>query len=117
MKFCPICETKLSKNSKDLAGPGICPKCNPEKITLRKPTYGVNYSGKTKQCSKGCGSEIYWDEEFKSVNGKFIPLDARTDEPHRCNGAENSEPYFPDEIKNIIKKTIPKKIIILVMNY
>ena len=110
MKFCPTCETKLSKNLKDLAGPGICPKCNPEKITPRKPTYGVNYSGRTKQCSKGCGSEIYWDEEFKSDSGKFIPLDARTDEPHRCNGPENSEPYFPDEIRNITKKTIPKKI-------
>ena len=110
MKFCPTCETKLSKNLKDLAGPGICPKCNPEKITPRKPTYGVNYSGRTKQCSKGCGSEIYWDEEFKSDSGKFIPLDARTDEPHNCNGPESSEPYFPDEIRNITKKIIPKKI-------
>ena len=110
MKFCPTCETKLSKNLKDLAGPGICPKCNPEKITPKKPTYGVNYSGRTKQCSKGCGSEIYWDEEFKSDSGKFIPLDARTDEPHNCNGPESSEPYFPDEIRNITKKVIPKKI-------
>ena len=61
---------------------------NPEKIIPRKPTYGVNYSGRTKQCSKGCGAEIYWDEEFKSDSGKFIPLDARTDEPHSCNGPE-----------------------------
>ena len=45
MKFCPICDTKLSKNLKDVAAPGICPKCNPEKIVPRKPTYGVNYSG------------------------------------------------------------------------
>ena len=110
MKFCHTCETKLSKNLKDLAGPGICPKCNPEKITPRKPTYGVNYSGRTKQCSKGCGSEIYWDEEFKSDSGKFIPLDARTDEPHNCNGPESSEPYFPDEIRNMTKKVISKKI-------
>ena len=45
MKFCPTCDTKLSKNLKDVAAPGICPKCNPEKIIPRKPTYGVNYSG------------------------------------------------------------------------
>jgi len=110
MKFCPICDTKLSKNLKDVAAPGICPKCNPEKIIPRKPTYGVNYSGRTKQCSKGCGSEIYWDEEFKSDSGKFIPLDARTDEPHSCNGPESSAGYFPDEIKNIGKTITPKKI-------
>ena len=110
MKFCSECDTKLSKNLKDLAAPGICPKCNPEKVIQRKPTYGVNYSGRTKQCSKGCGSEIYWDEEFKSDSGKFIPLDARTDEPHTCNGPENSDTYFPDEIRNINKKITPKKI-------
>ena len=110
MKFCPTCDTKLSKNMKDVAAPGICPKCNPEKIIPRKPTYGVNYSGRTKQCSKGCGSEIYWDDEFKSDSGKFIPLDARTDEPHSCNGPEISTGYFPDEIKNIGKTVTPKKI-------
>ena len=111
MKFCPECDTKLSKNLKDLAAPWICPKCNPEKIIPRKPSYGVNYSGRTKQCSKGCGSEIYWDEEFKSDSGKFIPLDARTDEPHNCKGPESSDAYFPDEIRSITKKIIPKKII------
>ena len=110
MKFCENCETKLSQNHKDLGAPWICPKCNPEKIVVRKPTYGVNYSGRTKQCSKGCGSEIYWDEEFKSDSGKFIPLDARTDEPHSCNGPESTSTYFPDEIRKITKKVIPRPI-------
>ena len=99
MKFCSNCDTKLTQNSRDVGGPGICPKCNPEKIIPKKPTYGVNYSGRTKQCSKGCGSEIYWDEEFKSDSGKFIPLDARTDEPHNCNGPVDSGTYYPDEIR------------------
>ena len=99
MKFCSNCDTKLTQNSTDVGGPGICPKCNPEKIIPKKPTYGVNYSGRTKQCSKGCGSEIYWDEEFKSDSGKFIPLDARTDEPHNCNGPVDSGTYYPDEIR------------------
>jgi len=110
MKFCTKCETKLSQDHKDLGAPWICSKCNPEKIIPRKSTYGINYSGRTKQCSKGCGSEIYWDEEFKSDSGKFIPLDARTDEPHSCNGPENSGTYFPDEIRNITKKIIPQPI-------
>ena len=104
MKFCPKCDTKLSKNVKDIVASWICPKCNPEKIITRKPSYGVNYSGKTKQCSKGCGSKIYWDEEFKSDSGKFIPLDARTDKPHNCKGPESSDIYFLDEIRNITKK-------------
>ena len=104
MKFCPECDTKLSKNLEDIVAPLICPKSNPEKIIPRKPSYGVNYSRKTKQCSKGCGSKIYWDEEFKSDSGKFIPLDARTDEPHNCKGPENSDVYFPDEMRNITKK-------------
>ena len=74
MKFCSNCDTKLTQNSADVGGPGICPKCNPEKIIPRKPTYGVNYSGRTKQCSKGCGSEIYWDEEFKSDRKNLFHL-------------------------------------------
>ena len=65
----------------------------------------MNYSGKTKPCSKGCGAEIYWDEEFKSDSGKFIPIDSRTDEPHQCDGpAESSVGYFPDDVKLVEKK-------------
>ena len=110
MKFCSNCDTKLTQNLGDVGATGICPKCNPELVITKKPTYGVNYSGRTKQCSKGCGSEIYWDEEFKSDSGKFIPIDARTDEPHRCNGPmESSQPYYPEEIRKISQKTIPTK--------
>ncbi|MFB5621161.1 MAG: hypothetical protein ACE5RC_08545, partial [Nitrosopumilus sp.] len=70
---------------------------------IKSPTYGVNYSGRTNQCSKGCGAEIYWDEGFKSDSGKFIPIDSRTDEPHRCDGPTKSGEYFPDEIKKYAK--------------
>jgi DEAD/DEAH box helicase domain-containing protein len=105
MKFCSQCDTKLTQNFADVGGPGICPKCNPEMIIPRRPTYGMNYSGKTKPCSKGCGAEIYWDEEFKSDSGKFIPIDSRTDEPHQCDGpAESSVGYFPDDVKLVEKK-------------
>ncbi|MDH3656600.1 MAG: DEAD/DEAH box helicase [Nitrosopumilus sp.] len=105
MKFCLNCDTKLSQNFEDVGGPGICPKCNPEKIITKKLTYGINYSGRTKPCSKGCGYEIYWDEEFKSDSGKFIPIDTRTAESHQCNGpAESGEPYYPDVVKKYTKK-------------
>ena len=110
MKFCSKCDTKLTQNFADVGGPGICPKCNPEMIIPKRPTYGMNYSGKTKPCSKGCGAEIYWDEEFKSDSGKFIPIDSRTDEPHRCDGpVESSLGYFPDDIKQLKKKEISAK--------
>ncbi|MBL7015040.1 MAG: DEAD/DEAH box helicase [Nitrosopumilus sp.] len=103
MKFCYNCDTRLVQSYEDVGGPWVCPKCNPEKILIKSPTYGVNYSGRTKQCSKGCGAEIYWDEGFKSDSGKFIPMDSRTDEPHRCEGPTESGEYFPDEIKKYAK--------------
>lgn len=104
MKFCSNCDSRLVQSYEDVGGPWVCPKCNPEKILAKTPTYGVNYSGKTKQCSKGCGAEIYWDEVFKSDSGKFIPIDSRTDEPHRCDGPSESEiSYYPDEIKKYAK--------------
>ena len=103
MKFCYNCDTRLVQSYEDVGGPWVCPKCNPEKIQIKSPTYGVNYSGRTKQCSKGCGAEIYWDEGFKSDSGKFIPIDSRTDEPHRCDGPSESGEYYPDEIKKYSK--------------
>ena len=104
MKFCSNCDSRLVQSYEDVGGPWVCPKCNPEKILVKTPTYGVNYSGKTKQCSKGCGAEIYWDEGFKSDSGKFIPIDSRTDEPHRCDGpSESGISYYPDEIKKYAK--------------
>jgi len=104
MQFCYNCESRLVQSYEDVGGPWVCPKCNPEKILVKTPTYGVNYSGKTKQCSKGCGAEIYWDEGFKSDSGKFIPIDSRTDEPHRCDGpTESGMSYYPDEIKKYAK--------------
>ena len=115
MKFCSNCDTKLSQNFEDVGGPWVCPKCNPEKVISRRPTYGINYSGNTKSCSKGCGAQIYWDDEFKSDSGKFIPIDSRTDEPHRCDVPTESEPYYPDEIKKYRKqkesKSEPKILI------
>ncbi|MDH5659015.1 MAG: hypothetical protein OEY17_06710 [Nitrosopumilus sp.] len=106
MKFCFDCNTKLSQNIDDVGGPWACPKCNPEKVMPKRPTYGMNYTGRTKSCSKGCGSQIYWDDAFKSESGKFIPIDARTDEPHRCD-IEPIE-YLLDEIKGNLK---PKETI------
>jgi hypothetical protein len=36
------------------------------------------------QCSKGCGSDIYFHESQRTQNGKWIPLDKQTGEPHQC---------------------------------
>ena len=108
MKFCFDCDTKLSQNMDDVGGPWVCPKCHPEKVMPKRPTYGMNYSGRTKSCSKGCGAQIYWDDAFKSDSGKFIPIDARTDEPHRCESAEHAE-YFSDQTREHSKPnaTVP----------
>ena len=113
MKFCFNCDSRLVQSYDDVAGPGICPKCNPEKIRPKTVIYGVNYSGKTKQCSKGCGAEIYWDEEFKSDSGKFIPIDSQTDEPHQCQSHNTEIPYVPDQIKRLSAPKEPKESISL----
>ena len=108
MKFCSDCDSRLVQSHEDVAGPGVCPKCNPEKILSKMPSYAMNHSGKTKQCFKGCGAEIYWDEVFKSDSGKFIPIDSRTDEPHRCDGPTQSDSlYHPDETENA--EPVPKE--------
>ncbi len=112
MKFCPDCDSKLSQNFADVASPGICPRCNPELITKKKTFYGVNHSGRTKRCSKGCGADIYWDELFKSDSGKFIPMDALTDEPHNCNThieeSDTNQELFSSETYHVSKPS--KKI-------
>jgi hypothetical protein len=36
------------------------------------------------QCNKGCGNEVYFHESQRTENGKWIPLDKQTGEPHRC---------------------------------
>ncbi len=116
MKFCSNCDSRLVPGYEDVGGPRVCPKCNPEKVITRTaPAYAVNYSGKTRRCSKGCGADIYWDEGFKSASGKFIPIDSQTNEPHRCGDAptESAMPYHPDEVKKHAKPKEPEKQISL----
>ena len=80
MKFCAKCNSRLVSNE--------CRnwKCTEGKVTERKTANSSwNYLyAKTKPCFKGCGGKIYFDEEYKSESGKFIPLDAETREPHQC---------------------------------
>ena len=98
MKFCADCDSRLVQNMTDVGGPGICPRCNPEKAATKNVIRGFNHSRKTRRCSKGCGADIYWDETFKSDSGKFIPMDAGTDMPHTCDsiGVSGGIPYMPE---------------------
>jgi hypothetical protein len=34
---------------------------------------------------RSCGKPIYFDEDKKSINDKFIPLDKEINQPHECN--------------------------------
>jgi hypothetical protein len=36
-------------------------------------------------CSKGCGSQIYFDVNTKTQSGNWIPLDKRTGLRHQCH--------------------------------
>jgi hypothetical protein len=51
----------------------------------------------TKPCTK-CGEEIYFDENIKSPNGKWIPIDAITNQPHNCSRSSFSRYTVSDEI-------------------
>jgi hypothetical protein len=47
---------------------------------------------------KGCGSQIFFDEDRRSPSGKMIPIDKYTDEPHECEkwipiDKETEEPH------------------------
>ena len=44
---------------------------------------------KTHPCKNDCGSNIYFDPEFKTDAGKWIPMDAQTHEAHQCPNAPN----------------------------
>ena len=33
---------------------------------------------------KRCGASIYWDSSRRTENGKWIPIDEETGEPHDC---------------------------------
>ena len=56
------------------------------------------------KCYK-CGKEIYFDENFKSKNDKFIPLQKDTKKPHRCQNSDN-EKLKPTEIPSHIEYLI-----------
>jgi hypothetical protein len=42
-------------------------------------------------CNKGCGGQIFFDEDRRTESGKWIPIDKDTDEPHQCKGFSGGE--------------------------
>lgn len=74
VKFCSKCDGRLTRS-------GLCYRCDEEKIPVRHTS---NVIGKSKFCSKGCGSYIYFDSDYKTDGNKWIPLDASTNRPHEC---------------------------------
>ena len=115
MKFCPKCNSRLISNE--------CRnwKCTEGRVTeQRKPNSSWNYLyAKTKPCFKGCGAKIYFDEDYKSENGKFIPLDADTREPHRCrdvNAFDSMSSDFSFETPNTSSNNLDNGVESLVSN-
>ena len=52
---------------------------------------------------KWCGEDIYLDDQVVSKNGKKIPLEERTDEPHDC-------PERPDKEQKAAEKAVVAKM-------
>ncbi len=105
MKFCPKCDSRLISNE--------CRnwKCTEGKIVeRRKPNSSWNFLyAKPKPCFKGCGGQIYFDEEYKSENDKFIPLDVETREPHQCHTQNPFETPSFDTLSSPITKN-PRQV-------
>jgi len=75
MKFCPKCDDRMSGD--------YCTTCDKDKLPERIKF--SDYSNqKINSCDKGCGGKIYFDEDFKTEEGKFIPIDRNTGRPHKC---------------------------------
>ena len=55
----------------------------------------------TTPCIK-CREEIYFDDDKKSTSGKWIPIDAVTNEPHNCSRSNfKTRTTVSDEIINL----------------
>ena len=99
MKRCPKCFSEYSDDGITVwrkTGMWICSKCDPEKLSRENPNItkkSLNpfYKKNFDVCNKGCGTEIYFDPDHKSENGKWIPLDRHTRSPHNCSKTWNVE--------------------------
>ena len=61
----------------------FCTTCDKDKLPKRIKF--SDYSNqKINSCDKGCGGKIYFDEDFKTEDDKFIPIDKNTGRPHNC---------------------------------
>ena len=60
----------------------LCTTCDKKKLPERIKF--SDYSNqKINSCDKGCSAKIYFDEDFKTEAGKFIPIDKNTGRPHK----------------------------------
>jgi len=71
---CPVLKVSQKYQSQQQQQP------KPQTQTQQQQQKGKRYV----QCSKGCGSEIYFDVNQRTGNGKWIPLDKDTGQPHQC---------------------------------
>ena len=61
----------------------FCTTCDKDKLPERIKF--SDYSNqKLNSCDNGCGGKIYFDEDFKTEEGKFITIDRNTGRPHNC---------------------------------
>jgi hypothetical protein len=59
--------------------PHDCPVWRSQQQEQRRQTHRRYYS-----CRNGCVQFIYFDEKERTENGKWIPLEKETGEPHQC---------------------------------
>jgi len=90
--YCKFCEQKISFDNQHVSErtgkkiPLDADTEEPHKCALRKLKHRKYF-----ECKKGCGSQIFFDEDRRTENGKWIPIDKDTDEPHQCEGRSGAQ--------------------------
>ncbi|HET7148168.1 MAG TPA: hypothetical protein VFI73_06670 [Candidatus Nitrosopolaris sp.] len=64
---------------------------NPEDVNMDEVAKWRHKCAAVLRCNKGCGAEIYFDPNNKSLSGKLIPMEVATHENHTCNAKQQEE--------------------------
>ena len=69
---------------------------SPEEVDMDEVLQWKHKCAAVLRCSKGCGTQIYFDPTNKSSSGKMIPMEVATHENHTCGDRKQEE--FQEEM-------------------
>ena len=67
---------------------------SPEEVNMEEVLQWKHKCAIPLTCNKGCGTQIYFDQDNKSPSGKMIPMEVATHQNHSCSGREEQLEEF-----------------------